>query len=235
MSNQTYYAIGDVHGEIEKLEALLISISKDAQRIAAAPIIVFLGDLIDRGPDSRAVVERALRLCEAGEALAIRGNHEELMLHAFSHRESIGVYHWAENGGDETMLSYMLANGPKDDWRDAIDEHHLEWLDTLPTMIRDERRGLVFVHGGIDPARFPHCPDEVRMWTRSQSFFRTRHWPKRDELQGILVVHGHTPTDDLAPEHAPRRINVDTGACFGGPLTAVVLAPDAEPRFLHAR
>jgi len=235
MTERTYYAIGDVHGEIEKLEALLASIRDDARRIGVAPTTVFLGDMIDRGPDSRAVVERALRLCEAGEALAIKGNHEELMLHAFGNEESIGIYHWATNGGDETMMSYMLANGQKDDWREAIDDHHLRWLDALPVMIRDEPRGLVFVHGGIDPATFPNCSDEVKMWTRSQKFFRTNIWPKRDELRDILVVHGHTPTEDFEPDHQPRRINVDTGACFGGPLTAVVLAPAAPPRFLHAR
>jgi len=235
MTDRTYYAIGDVHGEIEKLEALLTSIREDARRTSAAPMVVFLGDLIDRGPNSRAVVERALRLCEAGEALAIKGNHEELMLHAFSNRESIGIYHWAENGGDETIMSYMMANGPHDDWREAIDEAHLGWIDKLPAMIRDEARGVVFVHGGIDPATFPECSDEIRMWTRSNKFFDPGRWPKRPELDGILVVHGHTPTADFQPHVNPRRINVDTGACFGGPLTAVVLAPGAAPRFLHAR
>jgi serine/threonine protein phosphatase 1 len=235
MTERTYYAIGDVHGEIEKLEALLGSIRDDARRIGAAPTTVFLGDLIDRGPDSRAVVERALCLCEAGEALAIKGNHEELMLHAFEKWDTTGVHYWAENGGDETIAAYKRANGECGDWREAIDEHHIKWLDALPVMIRDEPRGLVFVHGGIDPWRFPNCSDEVKLWTRSPTFFREWKWPRRDELRDILVVHGHTPTDDFEPDHQPRRINVDTGACFGGPLTAVVLAPAVPPRFLHAR
>ena len=157
------------------------------------------------------------------------------MLNAYDNRESVGIYWWAENGGDETITSYMMANGVRDDFRDAIDKAHIAWLRALPVMVRDELRGLVFVHGGIDPWRFPNCTDEVRLWTRSQTFFRSRDWPDRDELKDIaFVVHGHTPTQDFEPEWQPRRINIDTGACFGGPLTCAVLAPDEPPRFLSA-
>ena len=234
MSDVIYYAIGDVHGEIEKLDRLLEYIREDARRLGAAYRIVFLGDLIDRGPDSRGVVERAKSLCESGEAIAIKGNHEELMLHACDQRESVGIYWWAENGGDETILSYVRVNGYADDFREAIDPAHISWLRGLPVMVRDETRGLVFVHGGIDPATFPNCSDEVRMWTRSQKFFDPRRWPDRPELAGVIVVHGHTPTAGFEPEANHCRINVDTGACFGGPLTAAVLAPGEGPRFLRA-
>ncbi|MFZ2030142.1 MAG: metallophosphoesterase, partial [Vitreimonas sp.] len=167
--------------------------------------------------------------------IVIRGNHEELMLHAVDHNESVGIYWWATNGGDETIESYQRANGPEDDWRQAVDKAHIKWLRALPTIWRDDQRKLVFVHGGIDPWRYPNESDEVRMWTRSPTFFRSSNWPDREELRDIVVVHGHTPTEDFEPDWQSRRINVDTGACFGGPLTAAVLAPDAAPRFLHAR
>jgi len=232
MSDLVYYAIGDVHGELERLDALLRLIRDDAARHQQAYQVVFLGDLIDRGPDSRGVVVRAKQMCEVGEAVAIKGNHEELMLHAYGHRESIGIYHWAENGGDETILSYARANGFMDDFRDAIDADHIAWLDKLPVMIRDEERGLVFVHGGIDPKTFPNCTDELMMWTRSRAFFNSESWPDREETRDIIVIHGHTPPDDYRPELQRRRINVDTGACFGGPLTAVVLARGEAPHFL---
>lgn len=234
MSDLTYYAIGDVHGEIGKLDQLLDHIRRDAEFSGVSHQVVFLGDLVDRGSDSRAVVDRAMQLYARGEAIAVKGNHEELMLNAYYNRESVGIYWWAENGGDETIASYMLANGACDDFRDAIDKTHIAWMQALPAMIRDEDRGLVFVHGGIDPKTFPLCSDEIRMWTRSHKFFRTRTWPDRDELRDLLVVHGHTPTHDFEPENEPRRINVDTGACFGGPLTAAVLAPNQAPRFLRA-
>lgn len=234
MSECTYYAIGDVHGEIEKLDQLLHYIREDALMRKVAHRIVFLGDLIDRGPDSRRVVERAIRLSETEGAIVLKGNHEELMLHAYDNRESVGIYWWAENGGDETIMSYMTANGVRDDWREAIDKSHIAWLRQRPVIARDEARGLVFVHGGIDPRVFPGCTDEVRMWTRSNNFFDTRRWPNRPELDGICVIHGHTPTADFEPDVDPRRINIDTGACFGGPLTAVALAPNERPRFLRA-
>lgn len=234
MSDCTYYAIGDIHGEIEKLDRLLDSIRADAARLNVTHKIVFLGDLIDRGPDSRAVIERAMSACATGEAIGICGNHEALMLNAYDNRESVGIYWWAENGGDETIASYMMANGVQDDFRDAIDKNHIAWLRTLPAMIHDKGRRLIFVHGGIDPKTFPNCSDEVRMWTRSRAFFNSELWPQRDELTDILVVHGHTPTHDFEPEAQRRRINVDTGACFGGPLTCVALAPGEGPRFLRA-
>lgn len=234
MSEHIYYAIGDVHGELAKLDELLRAIREDAARRQAPSKVIFLGDMIDRGPDSRSVIVRAMKMTESGEALAIKGNHEELMLHAFANRESVGIYWWAENGGDETITSYMMANGAKDDFRDAIDSAHINWMKSLPTMIRDEERGLVFVHGGIDPNTFPNCTDELKMWTRSPKFFQSTRWPDRAELKNILVIHGHTPTVDFEPDAQTRRINVDTGACFGGPLTAVVLAPNEVPRFLHA-
>src|SRR5262245_39932144 len=220
-----YYAIGDVHGEKAKLDQLLAYIRDDATAYACPHKVVFVGDLIDRGDESRAVVETAMRLQAEEGAIVIRGNHEELLLHAYDRDETIGLYHWAVNGGDQTIASYKVVNGEADHWRDAIDKGHVAWLRTLPTMHRDEERGLVFVHGGIDPKTFPNDDDEVRMWTRSEKFFQSNRWPARDELKNILVVHGHTSTDDFEPEVQPRRINVDTGACFGGPLTTVVLAP----------
>lgn len=237
MNDTVYYAIGDVHGEDDKLAKLHDFIREDAARLGVAPRFVHLGDLIDRGPESRAVVARVMKLhAQAPEcAVTIKGNHEELMLHAYVKRESIGVYHWAENGGDETIASYKRANGDHDDWRDAIDREHLDWMRTLPAIWRDEDRRIAFVHGGIDPKTFPECSDDIRMWTRSEKFFDPGRWPARPELEGLVVVHGHTPTRDFEPHVNPRRINVDTGACFGGPLTCVVLAPEEKPRFLFAR
>jgi serine/threonine protein phosphatase 1 len=234
MSDQVYYAIGDVHCELQKLDDLLRSIREDAVRRKAPHRIVFLGDLIDRGPDSRRCVERAMSLMQDEGAAIIRGNHEELMLHAFDRDESIGLYHWATNGGDETIASYERVNGARDHWREAIDPDHVKWLRTLPSMLHDEERRIAFVHGGIDPKTFPECTDEIRLWTRSRKFFDVRRWPSRPELTNLLVVHGHTPTDDFEPDVNAQRINVDTGACFGGPLTAAVLGPGEPPRFLYA-
>lgn len=234
MSETVYYAIGDVHGEHDKLVHLLRDIRRDARRLGAVYKIVFLGDLIDRGPDSRDVVVAAMGACESGEAIALMGNHEELMLYAYDREDTAGLYHWANNGGDEAIDSYERANGKQDHWRLAIDKTHLQWLRGLPTIWRDEARGLVFVHAGIDPRSFPACREGIHLWTRSRRFYESHNWPDRPELEGILVVHGHTVTADFEPERQARRINIDTGACFGGPLTSVALAPGESPRFLRA-
>ncbi|MFO0203409.1 MAG: metallophosphoesterase, partial [Alphaproteobacteria bacterium] len=93
MSDRIYYAIGDVHGEAEKLERLHDFIREDAARKGAQHMIVFLGDLIDRGPDSRAVVARAMKAEAEGEAISVKGNHEELMVHAYERDETMGLYH----------------------------------------------------------------------------------------------------------------------------------------------
>jgi len=235
MSTRVYYAVGDIHGEAALLHELLGYIEEDALRLGVTPTIVLLGDLIDRGPDSRAVVAYAMMLQQSAGAIVIKGNHEQLMLHAYDRDETIGLYWWATNGGDETIASYEAANGKFDHWKQAVDRDHIAWLRSLPSIWRDEVRSLAFVHGGIDPAAFPNCDEQIRLWTRSEKFFDPRRWPKRPELEGLLVVHGHTPTDDFEPHFGPRRINVDTGVCFGGPLTCVVLPPGETPRFLHAR
>jgi serine/threonine protein phosphatase 1 len=232
MSDTTYYAIGDVHGEAEKLDLLLHSIREDALNRKVAHKLVLLGDLIDRGPDSRRVVDRAMHLARTEDAVVLRGNHEEMLLNAFDSHSMSAYITWSLNGGDGALASYQRANGEHSDWRESIDREHIKWLRSLPVQFRDGR--LVFVHAGIDPWRFPQCTDEVKIWTRSRSFFDSEGWPERQELSDILVVHGHTPTDDLAPDVERRRINIDTGACFGGPLTCVVLGPSEAPRFLSA-
>ncbi len=231
MSETVHYAIGDVHGEAEKLARLHDCIREDAARLGVAPHFVHLGDLVDRGPDSRAVIESVMQL--DGEGVCLRGNHEAMMLNAYSGESGLAEHSWATNGGMQTVESYNRANGETDHWRAAVDRNHIHWLRGLPSMWRDGR--LVFVHAGIDPYRFPDCVEEVRLWTRSRIFLNSEAWPQREALEDVLVVHGHTPTDDFEPERQRRRVNVDTGACFGGPLTCAVLAPDEKPRFLHAR
>jgi serine/threonine protein phosphatase 1 len=102
----------------------------------------------------------------------------------------------------------------------------------LPGVLHRERR-LVFVHAGIEPAQFPDEDQRTYLWTRSERFFLQWQWPDREELKGLMVIHGHTPKS-FDPEIYPHRINVDTGAVFGGPLTAVKLKEGARPEFLRA-
>jgi len=233
MTNLIYYAIGDIHGELARLTALHKSISEFHKTFHSnkPQIRIHLGDYIDRGPDSYDVIKyiRDLERHAAFQVISLKGNHESLMLRAYERKRLGDMQTWLDNGGDTTLSSYQKHGF------DRPPKAHLDWLGQLPTRHFDEERGLVFVHAGIDPDVFPDEPDSVRLWTRSENFFDTKMWIN-PELSQICVVHGHTPTSTNRPDVTQdgRRINIDTGACYDGMLTAVVLAPHEKPRFIHA-
>jgi serine/threonine protein phosphatase 1 len=240
MAAPIYFAIGDVHGESTKLEALHEAILDRVAFEQRPARIVHLGDYVDRGPDSRAVIERVMALealfadSTRIQVISLMGNHEQMMLDAYDAERADDGDSWWAQGGVETADSY--AGGPglgTIDWRATIPAAHIKWLRKLPGIFQDRARGLVFVHAGIDPARFPEEDPNTYLWTRSDRFFLQWQWPEREELKGLMVVHGHTPKS-FDPEVFPHRINVDTGAVFGGPLTAVMLKEGARPEFLRA-
>lgn len=234
MKDGIYFAIGDIHGEARKLDALHRAILERVAFEKAPAHVIHLGDYVDRGPDSRGVIEQVMAFeqrfvdSQALRVTSLIGNHEQMMLDYVGTRQGS----WIEQGGRETLASYGThADDP--DWRGRIPEAHLDWMSELPSMMRDEGRKLAFVHAGIDPSTFPNCEDQVRLWTRSRHFMDRDNWPARAELEGLTVVHGHTPKS-FDPEVFPHRINVDTAAVFGGPLTAVMLKVGAAPEFLRA-
>ncbi len=238
MTGPIYFAIGDVHGEASKLHALHDAILERIAFDKRPARIIHLGDYVDRGPDSRGVIERimALEALFAGsttiEVISLMGNHEQMMLDAYDAKSDAG--HWWSQGGAETADSYADGNdlaGPN--WRETVPREHIAWLRGLQSIYRDDERRLVFVHAGIDPATFPDCDPAIRLWTRSLKFFEHELWPHRAELRNLRVIHGHTP-NSYQPEVFPHRINIDTGACFGGPLTAVVLKEGEVPSFICA-
>ena len=232
MNETVFYAIGDIHGRADKLETLHRRIDdKHAKYFSQlGGVIVHLGDYVDRGPDSYGVIERVMRLQENSpfSVVSLKGNHEQLMLDGSRPGEHRARSVWLSNGGEATVKSYS-ANG-----FDEPCQHHLDWMAALPTLHWDRDAGYIFVHAGIDPRTFPHESDKIRLWTRSRSFFDPSQWQSPD-LQDMTVIHGHTPTETDHPEMAKngRRINIDTGACFGGALTAAVLVPGRDVEFLQ--
>lgn len=220
------YAIGDVHGCADKFEGLLDRINEDhAARPSKRLVIVLLGDLIDRGPDSAGVVRRAMRLAQSEhEVHLIAGNHEELLLGACAgDPKALRVF--ARNGGRDTALSYGV---PEADY-DAADFDALYHLleSHVPTTHRDflERMedivvigDYAFVHAGVRPgvAFADQRPEDMR-WIRDRFLSHVEPFER-------FVIHGHTITETV--DEQPNRIGIDTGAYLGGPLTAVALEDD---------
>ncbi|KQM58834.1 MULTISPECIES: metallophosphoesterase family protein [unclassified Sphingomonas] len=221
------YAIGDIHGRLDCLEDLLARIDADPGRGDRRVTLVFLGDLIDRGPDSRGVVERVMALCAASDDVhCLFGNHEELLLEAAEGaRQALGIFNRA--GGRETLLSYGVddATYEREDLKGVqrlIREHvpadHLTFLRSLPDKI--VIGDYVMVHAGLRPG--------VALEDQKASDLRWIRAPFLDHGGRFerFVIHGHTVTDE--PDVRANRIGIDTGAYRTGRLTALVLEGDSR-------
>ena len=227
------YAIGDVHGEAERLGQMHAHILERHELLFEGldKTIIHLGDYVDRGPDSAGVIEQIMAL-EARKDVSVvnlRGNHEAMMLDGLSRAFPNARAHWLKNGGSETLTSYHAKGHAH------VPDAHIKWLAACPLIHIEKSRKLIFVHAGIDPEKYPEETPETYMWTRSQRFFDAASWSNR-RLFGWTVVHGHTPTEDSFPEtvkaHA-NRINLDTGAVFGGRLTAAIFAPKTPISYIY--
>lgn len=230
------FVVGDIHGYASKLRKLLPKLHDQAE---AGDTLVFIGDYIDRGPDSRGVVDLVLEQSLGGwngPVVTLRGNHEILMLDALEKRPRYGFDNWMQNGGVETIGSYTGGRVARN-WLDAVPPPHLELLRSLRDWYEDEHG--IYVHAGLRPGAAPaDCDEDAWQWIRGEFIDSDYHW-------GKVVVFGHTPQyaeydrpiidpRDLPwrPLNRPEKIGIDTGAAYGGPLSAVIL-PDRE--FLSAR
>lgn len=220
-----HYAIGDIHGRDDLLEALHERIAADhaLRHKGERAVLVYLGDYIDRGARSPEVIDRVIRGLPGFESVCLKGNHEEMMLNCLASDAHHYWTLWLANGGDEvlTALGLRLERDPVA-LAKALGSRRLQWLDTLKLT---HRAGpYLFVHAGIAPG-VPLAEQEPKdlLWIR-------RRFLNSDEDHGFTVVHGHTPSEE--PELRPNRINVDTGATWNGRLTAVALGEAEGPRFL---
>lgn len=210
-SDRKTYAIGDIHGSLDKLRRLLTCCEQDAA--GAAMAFVFLGDYIDRGEDSRGVIETLIDLqTKVGDAATfLMGNHEALALDAIDDETKATA--WLMNNGEATLRSYGVTR-PAD-----LPADHVAWLRALKFFHDDGRR--FYVHAGIDPRKPLDAQDAFDLiWIREPFLSDTSD-------HGRLVVHGHTPIRSGQPDLRPNRLNLDTGAVYGRALTAAVFA-DAQ-------
>lgn len=204
------YAIGDVHGCLDQLQRLVELCEQDAG--AQKTKIILLGDYIDRGPDSRGVIDFLIDLQKwsPDEIICLRGNHEDLLLAALKGGDA--ELSWRQNGADSTLKSYRATTARE------ISARHVEWIRSLPLFHDDGQK--YFVHAGVHPAR---TLDQQRprdlLWIREPFLSSTKDF-------GRLVVHGHSPIESGVPDQRPNRLNIDTGAVYGRPLTAAVFADE---------
>lgn len=215
------YAIGDIHGRLDLLDQLLAKIEEDiAARAPTQNLVIFLGDLIDRGPDSAGVVER-LRTWDPMDARAVFlcGNHEEVMLSVLAGERGI-LTNWLQFGGAECLASYGVSRAMIECESEAdalaaikaaIPLEHQTFLSTFADSFRFG--DYLFVHAGIRPGIgvAAQSPKDLR-WIREPFLDdSTRH--------GFVVVHGHTISAKV--EEHPNRVGLDTGAYRTGRLTAM--------------
>ena len=226
------YVIGDIHGRLDLLDALITKIHADLKDIPAPdPLTVTLGDYIDRGPNSRGVLERLAHNPFLMPYLALKGNHEELLTTFLDDPSVLGK--WRRLGGLETLHSYGVPVAPlmrgtgfeeaAEQLRAALPDAHLEFVSSLKLSANSSL--YFFCHAGIRPG-IPlerQSADDL-LWIRQEFLNSKMNFGKR-------VVHGHTPTE--RPEVLPNRINIDTGAYATGCLTCLVLE-GSQHRFLFA-
>ena len=220
---QRAYVVGDVHGRLDLLDELLARIHADLdQRPSRKTMLVFVGDLIDRGPNSAQVVERLRTYRHPGVRTAfILGNHEEVLLRILAGEAEL-IDDWRRFGGAQCLESYGVDVGEligRDDdaqleiVREAIPKAHAEFLGSFVDTCRFG--DYLFVHAGIRPGveLEQQLQSDLR-WIR-QLFLHDR----RDH--GFVVVHGHTISSEV--EERPNRIGIDTGAYYSGVLTALAI------------
>ena len=219
------YAIGDIHGRLDLVDALLEMIdADDAARGPAASELIFLGDLVDRGPDSSGVVERLMALRGTRPVRYLKGNHEEVFLRAMA-GDLKALRFLIRIGGRETLLSYGIS---EHEYRDLDFEElmalarrkvpivHLEFLAAFEKWI--EVGDYLFVHAGLRPG--------IKVEDQKASdlcWIREEFLDHRDSF-GKMVIHGHSITQDV--DKRPNRIGIDTGAFASGRLTAIGLEDD---------
>lgn len=202
------YAVGDIHGRFDLLSEALKAIAADSPEGGR---VVFLGDYIDRGAQSRQVLETLMAGPPPGwRWKCLKGNHEDMMVAAIRGPDHADM--WVGNGGAATLQSF--ADAPASALEEAV-----EWCDRLPISACDGRR--IFVHAGVDPTKSVSDQTEAMLlWSRLQKHQDCQH-PEGH------IVHGHTPFRD-GPILLQGRSNIDTGAFWTGVLTVAVFDDDKD-------
>ena len=227
------YAIGDIHGSADLLDRMMDAIAGDLETLGTSRArIIFLGDYVDRGPDTPGVLDRLIALQRGAlDCVFLKGNHEAELLGFL--KDPAGHVHWLEWGGEETLQNYGVNTGAARDMHDiaadlvrALPADHLDFMTNLP--VRHEAGDYLFVHAGVKPGvPLDEQTDYDQIWIRGE-FHRMDPGQRPDKV----VIHGHQSAKKIVDKG--WRICVDTGAVWTGTLTALVLEGQ-EKRFLQVQ
>lgn len=202
------FAIGDIHGTLSMLEKMMKNLSIDRKN----DTLVFVGDYIDRGPDSMGVVDYVLDIRkEFPNVIYLMGNHEQMFLNYYLEKKDEDLY--LHNGGMTTLISYGFMQKGRNELN--MPESHMEFFTTLRPYYETE--DYIFVHAGMRPG-IPLNQQSLHdlLWIRYEFI-------SSPEKFGKLVVFGHTPFSSGVPFIDHNKIGIDTGAVFGGRLTCIEL------------
>lgn len=219
--------IGDIHGRADLLDKILANVSQEAPKARS----VFVGDYVDRGPQSAAVLTRLRSL---SGAVCIRGNHETMLLEFLENPIETGG-RWLRNGGSQTLASYGIElaensgldeiQAAQQELKQVLADGSEKWLRGLPLFWRSGN--LLITHAGPDPAKSIKAQDDKNFLWGHPRFLRD------ERSDGLWVAHGHWVRD--RPDVSNGRINVDTGAYKTGRLTAALVSKDGQIKFIQAR
>ena len=223
-----YYAIGDIHGRDDLLKEMhaRIASDRDKHHPDKDATVVHIGDYVDRGPNSAAVVDRLMRGVDGFKQVNLLGNHEAMLLECSETDKRQAWSRWIHNGGDAAIRSFGIEMRygyfKAQNLIDAVGQRRLSFLRAMP--LYHQTDDYLFVHAGILPGKkIEKQKEQDLLWIRHRFL-------DSDRDHGRLVIHGHTPM--RKPDVRPNRIGIDTGAFVTGRLTAVVLGEDRGPRFL---
>jgi serine/threonine protein phosphatase 1 len=203
------FVIGDIHGCAEEVDRLL-----DALRPGRADTLCFLGDYIDRGPSSKGVVERLIRLrTEGPTCVFLKGNHEDMFLSYMGFPGRYGEA-FVANGGAATLASYGLQSCSAALAAERLPAAHMEFLHSLCTQVQFGR--FLCVHAGVRPSRpLDRQTEEDLLWIREEFLEQPHRFP-------VTVLFGHTPQREVRL-HLPFKIGLDTGLVYGHRLSCLEL------------
>lgn len=210
--------IGDIHGCYHELKRLLRKLKDSGKYNSKTDKLIFLGDYIDRGDNSRLVVKTIRKMQKKNKnVIALMGNHEDMLINYVAK----GNIDWAYNGANKTLNSYTGFNSEF--------ESDIEWMKSLPLYHQD--KNFIYVHAGLDLKKpLSEQTRNTMLWTREEFIYDTTKYNKR-------VIYGHTPSVAITGLNKPYTFNgnigIDTGCIFDGALTALIIDNGKVKEFIQ--